>query len=238
MERPFHFRKFSMLHARSTMKIGTDAVLLASWETGLNPNSILEIGTGSGIIALLLAQGFPMAEITAVDIDAESVDEAAENFRRSAWSSRLQAIHADIRQFSKLESQKYELIISNPPFFSASFKSEKEKRNLARHTDQLSFDELAEAIAKNLDPSGSFVLVLPADQFESWDKAATKQKLKLNAVESIIPVEGMPPNRINMCYSFTAHLPIKREQFTIRKTDNQFTNQYFNRIKEYYLGII
>ena len=129
--RPFFFKKFGLFHHRSTMKIGTDAILLARWTEVFENDDVLDIGTGCGLIPLMLAQK-GLNSIDAVEIDNDSYEEAAQNFKNSAWNAKLSAIHDDIKSYAGKCTRKYDLIISNPPFYFGDNIPEKAKKGLAR----------------------------------------------------------------------------------------------------------
>ena len=142
------------------MKIGTDAILLARWVEVSENDDVLDIGTGCGLIPLMLAQkGIKSAD--AIEIDDDSYTEAAQNFSNSAWKSRIFAIHEDIKDYAAHCEKKYDLIVSNPPFFFGDNIPEKAKKGLARHTNTLSYSDLLVSVKKLLKPNGRFALVLP-----------------------------------------------------------------------------
>ncbi len=233
--RPFHFLHFSLFHHRSTMKVGTDAILLGRWASTLPADWILDIGTGCGLLPLMLAQK-GIAAADAVDLDAASAHEAAENFAASQWRSILHAHHFDIRMFDS--GRKYDLIVSNPPFFTDFSKSMAERKNKARHTeDNLSFSELLNAAHRLLTPDGRFALVLPCLESKRFLKEARQQGFHLHRQMLIVPIEGEEPNRINMELRLQPAQQIETESFVIRKTDGAFTKQYTDFLKNYYLGM-
>lgn len=238
MDRPFHFKKFSVLHHQSTMRVGTDAVLLGAWVNCSKAERILDIGAGSGILSLMLAQRNPLASITAVDIDQPSANEANINFLSSRWRNRLKAVCADIRLYDQQNDNRFELIISNPPFFTSSFKTQKARRNLARHTDTLSYHELALAAARLMGEKAIFAVVLPADSFNYMMEAALGQSLHLQRILHIIPVNGMAPNRINAEFGFEKNTGPNSESLTIRNSDYSFSSDYKILLQDFYLGIV
>ncbi|PKP47367.1 MAG: tRNA (adenine-N(6)-)-methyltransferase [Bacteroidetes bacterium HGW-Bacteroidetes-1] len=235
-QRPFHFRHFSMMHCNSTMKIGTDSVLLGAWVNVENATKILDIGTGSGILSLMLAQRSNAMNIVGVDIDVLSVNEAKLNFETSQWRKRLKAIHLDIRDENSV-LHTYDFIISNPPYFTSPFTTRTERRGLARHTDTLSYSELIHCAALRLDINGIFAVVLPFDQSNNFIEKASQQKLFLKRALQIIPIEGKPPNRINMEFSATNTSNPVVESFIIRTNNGNYTAQYCNMLGEFYLGL-
>lgn len=159
----FSFKQFSILDDKSTMKVGTDAVLIGSLAHTYStpPLRILDIGTGCGVIALMLAQRFPSSTIEALDIDPDSINQASINFSNSPWATRLSTITTPIQQHKS--PRPYDLIVSNPPYFENSLKTPQVQRNLARHNDTLPFHELAAAISRLLGKDGTFVCILPCE---------------------------------------------------------------------------
>lgn len=232
--RPFHFKHFSLFHHRSTMKVGTDAVLLGRWVEVCPEDVCLDIGTGCGILPLMLAQK-GVARFDAVDLDADSVAEAGENFAASQWRDRLQVYQSDIRAFEP--NRSYDLIVSNPPFFINSFKSERKRKNLARHTDDsLSFEELCKTAKRLLKPEGRFALVLPYAGADDFIAIAERHGLYLHKQMDIIPVEGKEPNRVNLEMRLVPKTSPEKECFIIRGLDDRLTEQYHLFLKDYYLG--
>lgn len=230
----FHFKHFSLYHDRSTMKVGTDAVLLGAWAEVKPTDWVLDIGTGCGILPLMLAQK-GIAKVHAVDLDEASALEAAENFQASQWSRQLFAFHADIRKFTM--QCAYDLIISNPPFFINSYKSDTDRKNQTRHTDtSLSFVELASVVKRLLKPDGRFVLVLPERESRDFIPIAAKYHLYVHKCQQIIPMEGKEPNRVNLELRFGKPESVQVTELVMRKVDNSFTEEYNDVVKPYYLG--
>lgn len=230
----FHFKHFSLYHDRSTMKVGTDAVLLGAWAEVQPTDWVLDIGTGCGILPLMLAQK-GITKVHAVDLDEASALEAAENFQASQWSRQLFAFHADIRKFTM--QCTYDLIISNPPFFINSYKSDTDRKNQTRHTDtSLSFVELASAVKRLLKPEGRFVLVLPERESHDFIPIAEKYHLYVHQCQQIIPMEGKEPNRVNLELRFGKPETVQVTELVMRKADNSFTEAYNEVVKPYYLG--
>lgn len=230
----FHFKHFSLYHNRSTMKVGTDAVLLGAWAEVKPTDWVLDIGTGCGILPLMLAQK-GIAKVHAVDLDEASALEAAENFQASQWSRQLFAFHADIRKFTM--QCAYDLIISNPPFFINSYKSDTDRKNQARHTDtSLTFMELASAAKRLLKPDGRFVLVLPERESHDFIPIAEKYHLYVYKCQQIIPLEGKDPNRVNLELRFVKPATVQVTELVMRKADNSYTESYNEAVKPYYLG--
>ena len=158
----FQCKQFSLEQNRCAMKIGTDGVLLGAWTPiENNPFSILDIGTGTGIIALMLAQRSSANQIDALEIDEDAFEQATDNFENSPWSDRLFCFHAGLDEFVEEPEDEYDLIVSNPPFYSEDYKSNNDQRDLARFQDAMPFEELIEAAALLLSENGIFSVIIP-----------------------------------------------------------------------------
>jgi tRNA1Val (adenine37-N6)-methyltransferase len=156
----FKFQQFSVLQQHSGMKICTDAVLFGAMAPVNQDDQVLDIGTGTGVLALMAAQ-LGAAKVTAVELTQEAFTEADTNFNNSRWAERLQAVHQDIQSFALTAGRHYDLIISNPPFFENHFKTVDTLRNIARHADQLPFADLIGIAGSLLAPQGLFYLLIP-----------------------------------------------------------------------------
>jgi tRNA1Val (adenine37-N6)-methyltransferase len=158
----FRFKQFTIIQERSAMKVGTDGVLLGAWTKVPQAGSILDIGTGTGVIALMLAQRSADALVTGIEYEMEAAREATENAENSPWSNRLNMLHISFQDFYKTCPAKFDLIISNPPFFINSRKPKEGKLSAAKHNHLLPLDDLALGIANLLSDDGIFSLILPA----------------------------------------------------------------------------
>lgn len=161
----FTFKQFHIDHSRCAMKVGTDGTLLGAWAT-LPPHAkkILDIGTGSGLIAIMAAQRHPIAKITAIDIDKDCVMQATENAVASPWAERIEVIESPLQEYS--QEEKFDVIISNPPYFADSMHSPDKQRTTARHTASLSFKELTDGVLRLLAEDGLFAVILPTTESE------------------------------------------------------------------------
>ena len=230
----FHFKHFSLYHGNSTMKVGTDAVLLGSWVDAKPTDWVLDVGTGCGILTLMLAQR-GIAKVHAVDLDETSAIEASNNFHASQWSRQLFAFHADIRRFTM--QCTYDLIISNPPFFINSFKCDADRRNQTRHTEtSMSFSDLIQAVHRLMKPDGRFVVVLPERESHEFLPLAEQANLFVYRRENIIPIEGRSPNRVNLELRYGKPESVEVSELTIRRADDSFTEEYRQRVSDFYLG--
>ena len=233
--RPFHFKHFSLYHHRSTMKVGTDAILLGRWTEVKPTDVVLDIGTGCGLLPLMLSQK-GVAHVDAVDIDAASIEEAAINFEASQWRDHLKAYCSNIVDFQS--DKKHDLIVSNPPFFNRFSKCDSERKSRARHNDAgLSYATLCREVCRLMQPDGRLSLVLPFDVSDVFLKEAENAGLYLHKRMTIIPIEGREPNRVNLELGFENSETVHEEIFVIRDADKRFTAQYCEFLKDYYLGL-
>lgn len=234
--RPFHFKQFSLFHHRSTMKTGTDAILLGIWTDVSNTKEILDVGSGSGILSLFMASRSE-SNITAIDIDKESVIESDENFTKSDFSSRLKVIESDFNDFSVSSESKFDLIVSNPPFFTNGLHSANSRKTKARHADNFTFNQLCCGVSKLLNKNGRFCVVIPYSQYQDFCLAANQNALFTNRKLLIFSRRGLEPNRINIEFRKTKPNIIKKEYFILREEDNKFSAQYHKTLGDYYLSI-
>ena len=233
--RPFHFKHFSLYHHRSTMKVGTDAILLGRWTEVKPMDVVLDIGTGCGLLPLMLSQK-GVAHVDAVDIDKASIEEATINFEASQWREHLKAYCVDIVDFQS--DKKYDLVLSNPPFFNRYSKCDSERKSRARHNDvTLSYEALCAVVCRLLKPDGRFALVLPVNASVEFLKVAEKSGLFLHKRMTIVPIEWKEPNRFNLELRLSKPDDILENSFVIRGNDNQFTEQYRDYLKDFYLGL-
>lgn len=235
----FHCKQFSLNHSLSSMKIGTDAILVSALSPKENidfsPLNILDIGTGCGIISLCMAQKYSKANIIAIDIDKDSVEQAESNFRQSQFSNRLSAKHIDLTDFSTIEEKNYDLIISNPPFFIDSLKSPKEKRSKARHTDSLSFEKLISCSKLLLSEKGIFCLILPRIESDIFVQIAKENGFYLSGRANIISIEGKVHERVVLYLSPNEDLKLSETNLIIRQKDNSYTQEYKKLVSEFLL---
>ena len=233
--RPFHFKHFSLFHHRSTMKVGTDAILLGRWVEVKPADVVLDIGTGCGLLPLMLSQK-GVTHVDAVDIDKASIEEATVNFEASQWREHLKAYHLDIVDFQT--DKKYDLIVSNPPFFNRYSKCDSDRKSRARHNDAgLSYAAICSVVSHLMQPEGRFALVLPVNVMDAFLEEANKAGLYLHKRMTIVPIEGKEPNRVNLELEFGKCSEIQEETFIIRDAAKRFTGQYDDFLKEYYLGL-
>ncbi len=235
MSGQFQFKAFAVAQDKCAMKIGTDAVLLGAWTSIKHqPFSILDIGTGTGVLALMLAQRSDAEVIDALEIDAEAYEQSTENFENSPWSDRLFCYHASLLEFVEEIDDQYDLIICNPPFYSEDYKTDTPKRNLARFNDAMPFEHLTYAVSKLLSPNGVFTVVLPHKEEVSFIELASTFDLH---VQRILHVKGHPETEVKRSlieFSFLSGTP-EIEQLIIETDRHHYTEDYINLTKDFYL---
>ncbi len=217
------------------MKVGTDAVLLGSWVNHPNAKTILDIGTGTGIIALMLAQKIA-AKIDAIDIDEGAYIQARENVDMSSWKDRINIHHISLQQFASDCFTRYDLIVSNPPYFVDSSKANEESRTNARHTDLLPYIDLMNGVLKLLNPAGKFYVILPKKESEQFCEMAKENKLFLTKLTKVITRTDKPEKRLLMRFEFTPKT-FSEDSITIEEdARHSYTPEYKELTKEYYLN--
>lgn len=217
------------------MKIGTDGVLLGAW-TNLknNPFSILDIGAGTGVIALMLAQRSNAELIDAIEIDDSAYEQCVDNFEQSDWSDRLFCYHASLEEFVDEIDDKYDVIVCNPPFYSEDYKTDDKQRDLARFQDAMPFEHLVESASKLLSENGTFSVVIPFKEETRFINIASKFNLHPN---HILQVKGNPTSEIKrslIAFSFLVS-NTKTDTLIIETDRHQYTNEYINLTKDFYL---
>jgi tRNA1Val (adenine37-N6)-methyltransferase len=190
----FQFKQFLIRQDRCAMKVGTDGVLLGAWTDVAGAETILDIGTGTGLIALMLAQR-STAPVDAIEIDEAAAEQACENVAASPWKDRIQVSHITLQSFTE-QGKKYDLIVSNPPFFSNSLRARGDQRSLARHSHTLSLTELITGVSRLLSSKGRFALIWPAANFSSVVQVAASCRLFPLRQTRVIPAPGKPVKRI------------------------------------------
>lgn len=200
----FQFKQFSLEQDRCAMKVGTDGVLLGAWTPITNnPFSILDIGTGTGVIALILAQRSTAEQIDALEIDQEAYEQAVDNFENSPWSDRLFCFHAGLDEFVEEPEEEYDLIVSNPPFYSEDYKTENKQRDLARFQEAMPFNNLVEAAALLLSENGIFSVIIPYKEEQRFLVLANEYGLY---PVKITRVKGTPTTETKEVYWLLAEL--------------------------------
>ncbi len=236
VHQPFIFKQFTIRQDKCAMKVGTDAVLLGAWIKTKNAESILDIGTGTGVIAIMLAQK-SFAAIDALDIEVNAYLQAKENAEQCNWNSRITVYHSSVQDFLKLTPRKYDLIVSNPPYFIDSSKSAEEVRTHARHNDLLSFQELIDSVVGLLNKKGRFCVILPNKEAALLRKMAEAKGLTLSKLLRVRTKENQDTEKRHiMQFEFNPE-EFSEETIVIEKDGrHEYTEEYKELTKEYYIN--
>lgn len=231
----FRFKHFTVRHDRCAMKVGTDGVLLGAWADVARAGTILDIGAGSGLVALICAQR-SNAAITAVEIDESAARQAAENAEASPWNDRIRVIHSSLAEFAASSAQRFDAIVSNPPYFENSYKAKGDRRNLARHADTLPLDELVRYASSLLSDEGSFSCVLPAQEETAFKERARRAGLFLKRKTLVLPREEAEPKRVLFEFSKRQCSAAISTLAILKKGSNEATEEYRDLTKDFYLN--
>jgi tRNA1Val (adenine37-N6)-methyltransferase len=218
------------------MKVGTDSVLLGAWCPIENhPFSVLDIGAGTGILSLMIAQRSNAEQIDALEIDEEAYEQCVENFENSPWGDRLFCYHAGLDEFVEEPEEQYDLIISNPPFYSEDYKTENSQRDLARFQDAMPFKELVEAVDLLLSENGIFAVIIPYKEEENFINLCAT--IELYPVK-VTRVKGTPNTEIKRSLlAFKRYeLPVlEADELVIEMNRHDYTDAYIDLTKDFYL---
>jgi tRNA1Val (adenine37-N6)-methyltransferase len=232
----FTFKQFSIEQDKTAMKVGTDGVLLGSWAPiDHNPFSILDIGAGTGIIALMLAQRTSAEQIDALEVDEEAYEQAVDNFENSPWGDRLFCFHAGLDEFIEEPEDEYDLIVSNPPFYAEDYKTENDQRDLARFQDAMPFEELIEAADLLLSENGVFAVILPFKEEQKFISLAKEFELYPT---KITHVKGTPKSEIKrslLAFSRNENQVFDIDELIIEIDRHIYTPEYIELTKDFYL---
>jgi len=235
MNKPFHFKQFTVHQDRCAMKIGTDGVLLGAWVPIKSYiNSVLDIGAGTGVIALMIAQRCEAEVIDAIEIDEHAYEQAVENFEASDWGDRLFCYHASFQEFFQEIDDTYDLLISNPPFYTDSYKTDDSKRDMARFEDALPFEHLFIGASRLLSDQGNFAIILPYKEEENAIEMAKKVGLHL---QKMTRVKGTPVSEIKrtmLLFGFD-QLECTIDELVIENKRHQYTSTYIELTRAFYL---
>ncbi len=234
----FEFKRFRVEQSRCAMKVGTDGTLLGAWANG--GDNILDIGTGTGLVALMMAQRFPSASVTAVEIDKEACVQAADNFSASPFSGRVVLEESSIQVFTDKNSSadipmKYDAIVCNPPYFVNSMNCSDSQRTLARHTASLSFDELFRCVSSLLSDNGEFSAVIPADAFGVFDGAARMEGMRCIRKCGIKTVPRKEPRRCLVAFSKDMNRPYEESVECLAEADGSRSEWYSRLTADFYV---
>lgn len=234
-EKVFRFKQFSVHNELSAMKVGTDGVLLGAWTDVSESCRILDIGTGTGLIALMAAQRC-RAMIDAVEIDDLAASEADVNFKSSPWKERLTVINEDFISYAEKCRERYDTIISNPPFFVRSLECPDDKRTAARHTGSLSFEQLITGISKLLADDGNAYLITPNDAENAIDEIVAANSMHVINKTFVCPTVNSSPKRILWKISKSKG-KLMIDELVIEIERHVYTDEYIKLTRDYYLNM-
>lgn len=232
----FSFKKFTVNQDKCAMKVGTDGVLLGAWAPlHHNPYSILDIGAGTGVIALMLAQRSTAEQVDALEIDEDAYEQATDNFENSPWADRLFCYHAGLDEFMDEPEDEYDLIVANPPFYTEDYTTGNEQRNLARFEQAMPFEDLTEAAGLLLSDTGIFAVIIPYKEEDHFIALALENELY---PEKITRVKGTPQSEIKrslLAFSRNENAVYHTDELVIETARHQYTPEYTELVKGFYL---
>ena len=228
----FNFKQFTLAHGNPGLKISTEACLFGAWASQFATGKILDIGTGCGLLACMLAQSNPTSSFDAIEIHQEVARLATENIKNSPFVNQIQVIQSDIRSISARAN--YDFIISNPPFFSNHLPASSIDKQIALHDDALSLADLAIAIKSNIKPDGHFAVIYPKDVLDKFEKVLEENGLFVHHLVYIFPKFNSKILRV-FCLGSTKIKEKSSEDFYIKDEKNQYTEAFKSMLKPYYL---
>jgi tRNA1Val (adenine37-N6)-methyltransferase len=238
LSKPFKFKEFTIHQDKTAMKVGTDGVLLGAWCSIDNyPDTILDIGAGTGVISLMMAQRSDAMTIDAVELDENAYEQTVDNFEKSDWGDRLYCYHTTFQEFANElaeEQETYDLIVSNPPFYTDEFETKNDARNKARFTSSLSFKDLLIGVSKILSKNGRFSVIVPCKEEENFIEMAKEQRLFLQRACRVQGNKTSDIKRSLLEFSFSES-DIKETHLIIETGRHQYTEDYMNLTKDFYL---
>jgi len=240
----FRFKQFIIQQDRCAMKVGTDGVLLGAWSDVENAAHILDVGTGTGLIALMLAQRNKNAEIDAIEIEKNACEQAAENVSNSPWANRITVFHQTLQDF--FPAKKYDMIASNPPYFSQSLKNPNAEKQLARHTDSLTPEDFLRNAKRLLQFNGKLSLIFPANESYHFIKTAKTEGFFCTRLTKVFPKIGAKEKRFLMEFSLSPALCVETDETVTERSRSivienthrhEYSEDYKNLTKDFYLNV-
>lgn len=230
----FRFKQFTVHQDRCAMKVSTDACIAGAWtRVPIDAKRVLDIGTGTGLLALMLAQKNPGIIIDGIELDADAAEQARENVIASPWADRVTIIQADASL--NLYQDCYDFVITNPPFFNNSLLSHKEQRNMAWHTGSLNYSALFKILNDNLAANGLASVLLPVQEYEIWADILQENNWSVIERLHICPGEAKPANRIVSICTKQEGIAPKDEHLAIRSMNGAYTTEFNKLMQSYYL---
>jgi tRNA1Val (adenine37-N6)-methyltransferase len=235
MAAPFVFKQFTITQEKSAFKLGTDSVVLGGWLPVKKYSRVLDVGAGCGIMSLMVAQRFELAHVLAVELDELSFTDCTNNFSQAPWNKRLEATHADVLDWSKKNpDERFDLIISNPPYFSNSLQNADTRKSTARHTQTLSFDSLVNLVNQHLAPGGYFAVILPVVEFETLNIKLNEENIFADEVVVISSFKHSTAIRKAGLFSFEKKITRVEDQY-LYKEDKTRSDWYIKISNDFYV---
>ena len=231
----FQFKHFIIHQEGAPLKVTTDACLFGAIIECKNPKSILDIGTGTGLLALMLAQKYD-ACILGIEVDEHTAHLAERNFLESKWNEKMKVLHQNVHSWSEHADSKFDLIVCNPPFFSSSMKNEDERKSLARHNDSLSHENLSNIISKHLSENGKAFIMLPPNEMTSFETICSTKKLFSERKFVISSTEEKTPHLSIKSFSFHPE-KYQEEKIFIHEKDGNYSDRFMELLSPYYMHL-
>jgi tRNA1Val (adenine37-N6)-methyltransferase len=231
----FRFKQFVIDQAKCAMKVGTDGILLGAWTKVPEEGRILDIGTGTGLIALMIAQR-TMCMIDAIEIDPDAAEQANKNVQNSPWSKRISVIHCSLKDYTKKNTEKYDLIVCNPPFYISNLKSGDKKKNMARNAEYLPLQDLVRFSVQLLKKTGALVVIIPYQHIQRYMKILKEYNLEISRMTSVKTNERKSPARVLIEVGKKLEFKKEQDELTIMNSlENNYTEEYKKLTRNYYL---
>lgn len=232
----FRFKRFTVYHDKCAMKVGTDGVLLGIWTNLNDAETALDIGTGSGLIALMAAQRNPYIHIDAIDIDNAATEQAKDNVANSPFAAQIDCYNLSLQELAKECKRKYDVIVSNPPYFIESLKSPDHQRTLARHTEQLPIEELIRLASGLLCENGRLSIIFPYEYKDLLTNLADENNLSVSRITNVYPTPASLPKRILIEFAKT-NVSVKEDNLTIETERHRYSDEFTELAKDFYLKL-
>ena len=229
----FQFKQFTVKQDRCAMKVGTDGVLLGAWTNVTGAKRLLDIGTGTGLLALMLAQRSPELLVTAVEIEKEAAEQAKENVTHSPWASRIDVLNQDILSYPNKE--QFDVIVSNPPYFNNDLLPPNKQRTLARHNDHLTYADLIDKVVQLLHFDGRFSVIIPFNQKEDFITLCNRRGLYLKRMVKVQTVPNAAFKRVLLEFTLKESVEVDESTLLIEEKRHCYSTEYIELTKDFYL---